>query len=273
MAKRRKNIQPIYPYNPLEENPAPTDEPAPVKNTHTRLLVCLAVFATACTVIFVAFVLQHITAHSHSRNENNALRQMAVRFDVGSDTYMPSPVLATHIHAFDALMREINPNFVCWIRIEGTRIDYPVVRAQDNERYLTLTFTGTYNENGAVFMDYRNTGDFVPHLIIYGHNTRYGTMFSDLHRFLCAQFLAQHNTISLIINGEVVEYKIFCARRTDIYDPAFFLDFTEAGAFHDFLARINAPENAVQILTLSTCVSGNNINERVLVQGALIRKE
>ncbi|MCL2204696.1 MAG: sortase [Defluviitaleaceae bacterium] len=234
-------------------------------------VACLALLTTACTVVFFVIAAGYMRELNTARGENDALRQMAAAMEAEVvptyEVLRLSDIL--HVSAFDLMMSEINPDFVCWIRIEGTRIDYPVVRGRDNEQYLHLTFTGTYNAHGAVFMDYRNIGDFVPHIIIYGHHTRHGNMFSDLHRFLDGDFKRENPIITLIVNDRLVKYEIFSARRTDVNDPAFFLDFGEAGAFHDFVRATGAPPDALQILTLSTCVSAGDDDERVIVQGAL----
>ena len=177
-----------------------------------------------------------------------------------------SPAIAE----FDLMMLEINPDFVCWIYIHGTNVDYPVVRAKNNEKYLDLTFFGERNRHGAIFMDYRNVGEFVPHIIIYGHNTRDGSKFGSLRYFLEDDFLQNYPIITITTNGRIVKYKIFSARLTDVYDPAYFLDFSEPGSFRAFLERIDAPPDASQIITLSTCVSRGRDYERLIVQGALI---
>jgi len=269
MRKKKRIITPIYPYNPLEDSgdvmPAPA--PAPIKKAMPRWIVVSAGLATVCTVVFLVLVWQAAHTWQVARVEYDALRELAAYITATHPAPPASPV--PHVSAFDRMMMDINPHFIGWIRIEGTRIDYPVVRAQNNEQYLSLTFQGQHNEHGAIFMDYRNVGDFVPHIIIYGHNTRYGNMFSDLHLFLDADFLARYSFITLLVNDRVVVFDIFSARRTDVHDPAFFLDFSEAGAFDGFLYRIGAPADAAQIVTLSTCVSGRNPNERVIVQGVL----
>jgi len=272
MAKKKRVITPIYPYDPLADNhdESAVEEVAEIKKTNRVndfAFISLAVFATACTLFFFTFAIQMLRSYRISGEEYNELRYLAAAVEAEADIQPPAPAL--HISALDMMMSEINADFICWIRIEGTRIDYPVVRAGDNETYLHLTFAGTENAHGAIFMDYRNFGDFVPHIIIYGHNTRHGNMFTDLHRFLDTDFKARHPYITIIVNDRIVRYEIFSARRTDVYDPAFFLDFSEAGAFHAFLGRINAPEDAAQVITLSTCVSAGNDAERMVVQGVL----
>ena len=173
------------------------------------------------------------------------------------------------LSAFDTEMRGINPDYICWITIGGTEVDYPVVRGADNEKYLHTSFYGEENVYGALFMDYRCVGDDVPHIIIYGHNSRHGDMFGGLRHFLDALYLAQHPVIILVVNERVVEYEIFSARKTDITDPAYFLDFSAPGSFRAFAERNGAPPDAAQILTLSTCVSGDNKDEMVVIKAAL----
>ena len=170
---------------------------------------------------------------------------------------------------FHFQMREINPDFVAWITIEGTNIDYPVVRGRDNIRYLNTSFLGEENRFGTLFMDYRNVGAFIPHIIIYGHNTQDGSKFSELLLLLDDNFMRENNTIILWLNGRALPFTIFSARVTDIHDPAYFLDFNEPNAFYDFLLRNNAPPDARQIITLSTCVDGAVNNVRMVVQGVL----
>ena len=56
--------------------------------------------------------------------------------------------------AFKELL-EINPETVGYIRIEGTKIDYPVVKGKDNDYYLDHDFYGEESKSGTIMMDYR----------------------------------------------------------------------------------------------------------------------
>ncbi|MCL2699514.1 MAG: class B sortase [Defluviitaleaceae bacterium] len=220
------------------------------------IFVCCLALVTVITVIVSAAIV-----FTYINDLNEMRRQHASLLDLAEE-------VAPSISEFDIRMRLINPDYICWIRIEGTDIDYPVVRGADNYKYLDTSFYGEENQFGTLFMDYRCVGEYVPHIIIYGHNTRYGDMFSELHKFLDARFLAEHSIITVKVNDRIVEYEIFSARKTDVSDPAYHLDFSAPGSFRAFAERTGAPSDAKQIITLSTCVSGDNADERVVVQGA-----
>ncbi|MBR4182573.1 MAG: class B sortase, partial [Lachnospiraceae bacterium] len=70
-----------------------------------------------------------------------------------------------------------NTDFVGWISIEDTDIDYPVMQTEEAEGqfYLDHSFYRSSDKNGTLFMDVRN--DFInrdTNLIIYGHNMKSG---------------------------------------------------------------------------------------------------
>jgi sortase B len=195
------------------------------------------------------------------------------------------------ISPFDAHWNELNSDFAGWLRIDGTNIDFPVVRGSNNTEYLNTTFSGEENMLGAIFMDYRSVEDS-PHIIIYGHqlgdisgNT---VLFGTLINFLDTEYLTARPYILFLENGELHQFEIFSARATDIYDPAYQINFNTPDSFETFLEKIGAPtaetqniahidigalqietpKVPVRIITLSTCIGADNDN-RMIVQGIL----
>ena len=74
---------------------------------------------------------------------------------------------------------EINPDTVGYLKIDGTAIDYPVVKGKDNDYYLTHDFYGEKSKSGSVMMDCNcvvspdgNSGN----MVLYGHNMAVGTL-------------------------------------------------------------------------------------------------
>ncbi|MCL2828132.1 MAG: class B sortase [Oscillospiraceae bacterium] len=163
---------------------------------------------------------------------------------------------------------EINPDFVGWIQVNGTAVDYPVVRGADNELYLHTTFTGTNNASGAIFMDYRSIDGFdAPAAVLYGHNMRDGSMFASLHQFLDPEFTHQYSEIAIITaDGAPLVYRVFDAQLVSARDALFGLDFNDAGVVGEFFGVSSAD----RILVLSTCESGSNRDWRLVVFAVLV---
>ncbi|MCL2279543.1 MAG: class B sortase, partial [Oscillospiraceae bacterium] len=215
------------------------------------LIIAVIIFGSV-TLITALVVVASISAHRESTAEFEHLRNVAIGLEPSGN----AEFTAAPSGSLDAEMRAINPDFVGWLKIDGTYVDYPVVRGEDNVRYLTTSFTGERNPNGALFMDFRNINiKTTPHLIIYGHNAPQGGLFSELHRLLDSSFLAENDIIALQVGDEILEFTIFDARLTDITDYAYHLDFSYARAFQRFADRIDAPLRALQIITLSTCTN------------------
>ena len=240
------------------------------KATKTAALIISVVLFGIIAMITTIFVVAHLSSLRASDAEYEYLREVAG--DVESET---GEFVGAHLSALDQEMLQINPDYVCWIRIDGTNVDHPVVRGSDNARYLNTSFIGEDNIAGAIFIDYRNVGeivdfwsdDFLQHIVIYGHNLQRGGMFSDLRKLLNDQYLEEYNTITLIVNDEVLEFEIYSARLTSIHDPAYYHDFGDSHSFPRFANRVDAPLKATQIITLSTCTRSGNDDARLVVQG------
>jgi sortase B len=162
----------------------------------------------------------------------------------------------------------INGDFIGWINA-ANRIDYPVVRGADNERYINTTFFGSQNTAGTIFMDYRHARGFDESVVIlYGHRTRDGSMFTELENYLDSDFMRRNPNISITNrDGRRFSYTVFAAKITDAWDVSYttgIFDTTRASEVFP-----NAPQNAIRFLLLSTCTRGSNEDERLLVFAAL----
>jgi len=152
---------------------------------------------------------------------------------------------------------EINPDYAGWISVNGTEIDYPIVRGADNEAYLDTLFSGGRNPSGTVFMDYRCLDGFKgPVCVLYGHNMRDGSMFAVLKRYLDPEFMESHDAITVTApDGEILGYRIYDAALTDKWDMAY-----SPGSVDDTDRRL---------LILSTCISGTDSDSRLLIYSEL----
>ena len=97
-------------------------------------------------------------------------------------------------HNIPALIA-VNGDCIGWLSIDGTSISYPVMHTPpDPQKYLRRSFYGQYSQSGVPFLDGR-CSTVGGNLIIYGHNMKNGTMFSDLKKYVNIEFLNTHRTV------------------------------------------------------------------------------
>ena len=143
---------------------------------------------------------------------------------------------------------EQNADCIGWIFIDGTNINYPVMHTPDNpQKYLRLSFEKKYSQSGVPFLDGRcslQDGN----LIIYGHNMKNGTMFSDLKKYLDTDFREAHKKIEFQTADGVFLFEVIDVMRTNISDERY--------------NQINSTDG--RTLLLSTCY-GSAKSDRLLI--------
>lgn len=167
---------------------------------------------------------------------------------------------------------EKNQDFIGWLSIEDTNINYPVMYTpKDPQHYLRKNFDGDYDIGGMLFVDYRCTFDpSSTDTIIYGHHMNNGTMFGPLMDFQDIDYLKEHTTVTFDTIYRGGTYKIFAAFQAAAYDDDSntfkYYDFINAETEEDlnnYLDNIkalslyydedNAPVFGDEIITMSTC--------------------
>lgn len=114
--------------------------------------------------------------------------------DTETETSAEPTEQSTTEHNVPALIA-VNGDCIGWLSIDGTNISYPVMHTpSDPQKYLRRNFYGKYSQSGVPFLDGRCDLQSI-NLIIYGHNMKNGTMFSDLKRYLDRDFLNAHRTV------------------------------------------------------------------------------
>ena len=149
-----------------------------------------------------------------------------------------------------ALITE-NADCIGWLSIDGTNISYPVMHTpSDPQKYLRRNFYGKYSQSGVPFLDGRCDLQS-SNLIIYGHNMKNGTMFSDLKRYVDRDFLNAHRTVKFETTDGVQTFIVTEALKTNTSD-----------AWYDRIAA----EDGRQLI-LSTCY-GSGKDGRLLIIAA-----
>lgn len=163
-----------------------------------------------------------------------------------------------------------NNDFVGWIKIDGTEIDYPVVQGDGNDYYLSHNFEKERESRGTIFMDYLSDPDFgYMNTVIHGHNRLDDTVFSELPQYSDIAYYREHPVIEYNSRTEMHKWKIFAvfittASADEDNGYVFNYVYPDMGGlnFDGYMAEINkrtlyytdvdVNEND-RILTLSTC--------------------
>ena len=167
---------------------------------------------------------------------------------------------------------ERNNDFIGWLTIDNTVINYPVMQIEgDNSYYLSHSFDKDSDNNGTLFVDGRN--DVVNrdvNIIIYGHNMRSGNMFGGLKSYLDEDYMLLHQMIQFDTIYETGTYKVVGVGLSEVEyqdDDAFryynFLDAADEDEFEYYIDELKQlivvgdmdVEYGDELLTLSTCNS------------------
>ena len=176
---------------------------------------------------------------------------------------------------------ELNHDFVGWITIQGTDIDYPVVQNEVNDYYLTHDFFGEENKNGQIILD-TFCDPYTPsyNLVISGHNMRNESMFSKLvkyfrykedwrkHKFVQFDTLMEERTYVVLAAFYAVDYAVYDDGFRYNADIQYRVDadlwLAEVHANQLYNTGIEA-EFGDEFLTLTTCNSQRRKNGRFVV--------
>ncbi len=182
-----------------------------------------------------------------------------------------------HLHKRNLVpLFEANPDFIGWINVLGTKVDYPVVYTPyEPQKYLRMNFEGEYAMSGVPFLEgTRELSD--GHIIIYGHNMKNGTMFSDLTKYTEKSYFDEHRFFEFETLEGLRTYEIFSVAMLKSNDSWYYFNSTEnEEAFLEFVDYISEKslyktETEIifgkQILTLSTCY-GKSDDDRIIIVG------
>jgi sortase B len=164
-----------------------------------------------------------------------------------------------------------NKDFIGWLTIDGTKIDYPVMQTMsDEEYYINRDFDGNYSSSGTLFVDtssdIEKPSDVV---LIYGHNMKAGNMFHGLLDYEDEDYYQEHKYIEFDTIYGSGTYVVIAAFRDQIYDESYtgikyyeFFDAKDADEFDEYVSyckartSYNISETASygdKLICLSTC--------------------
>lgn len=176
-------------------------------------------------------------------------------------------------------LKKKNPDTVGWIKVDGTKVNYPIVQTTDNKYYLNHSFNKSKNSGGWVYADFRaNFTEFGKNTIIYAHNLTNRTMFGSLvetqksywytnsnNRYIKIS-TPTSNTVWAIFSTYTIEPTIdYLKTNFEINNFNDFINTMKSRSIYNF--GIEVTEND-KILTLSTCNDAGT--KRIVVQAKMV---
>ncbi len=248
------------------------------------LVIALSVF------IFSAYKLISIYSEYHKGDkEYDSIAEGAIEIlDSQENEELEEEVSRPKAHQtlsvdFDKL-KKTNKDTVAWIQFdEPERISYPVVKGEDNDKYLHTTFEGKKNSSGTLFVDANNSGEFADrNTFIYGHNMKNGSMFGQLRKYKTKEYYEQNPYFYIYTpEGKEVKYQIFAVsvvEDTSRSYTRFYNNDEEYLDYLNYLKSIAGYDTGVEltvdskIVSLSTCTNVSE-TQRLLVHGVKISEK
>lgn len=107
-------------------------------------------------------------------------------------------------------IQALNIDVVGVVRIDGTRIDYPVMYTEEMEYYINRDFNGKDSVYGSIFLDSASHSGS-SNTIMYGHHMRNGAMFGELDKYIDPEYAKSHSVIKYISGDRVELYQVAAA--------------------------------------------------------------
>ena len=219
-----------------------------MRTRNKPVLIFFCLLLSAAAVLAGVNIYSELKKQQKEKDDFAAVSQIAEPAVTAAQTESEPTEQPAAERNIQALIAE-NADCIGWLSIDGTNISYPVMHTpSDPQKYLRRNFYGKYSQSGVPFLDGRCDIQST-NLIIYGHNMRNGTMFSNLKRYMDGDFLNAHRTVKFETADGVQTFTVAEVRRTNTADP-----------WYD---RIDAEDG--RHLILSTCYGSGKDGRRLII--------
>lgn len=199
------------------------------------IIICALVFATSGYMLF-----DYVLENKEVEKKYDTLRQETAT--VETDLY--EDMLPIYQDMYNK-----NSDFVAWLRVYNTKIDYPVMQTpNDEEYYIRRNFEKERSSAGCLFAAAHSNLDTPSDTItIYGHNMKIGSMFGKLREYEDPEYLIDHNYIRLDTLKQRFTYEICAVFKVSVaYDENMnipfayhsLIDFPGEDAYNEYMAKV-----------------------------------
>ncbi len=183
-------------------------------------------------------------------------------------------------------LKEINKDVYGWIKIDGTNINYPIMKPDSEANrsfYLDHTITGDYMVCGSVYADYRTYPRLLDNnnIVLYAHNMNNGSMFNNVMLFL-EKDVFESKLIEVITFDGIYTYEPFAIFETNSsyqYFRTYFESDEDFVAFCEEMQSKSLYNKGItftgedRVITFSTCTNNYTATGRYAMHARLIKVE
>ena len=245
------------------------------KSVTTKIILCCLLAVFVGTAGFSAYkIITIMKDYQEGEKEYQGIADMAIK---NTETIPDFPVRedeSPYLNIDYDVLYSKNSDYVGWIYIADSQVNYPIMYSKDNMNYSHASFEQTYLYAGSIFMDYRNSmdmSDFVT--VIYGHHMKNGSMFGQISRYKDVDWLEGHPYIEIYLKDKIYIYRVFSFHQTkatsDVYTFRYgndaekreHINMLKQHSWYDIPVDVTPND---KIITLSTCVKAEGLDRWVL---------
>ena len=243
-----------------------------------RILPVITLLFAAVMLFSAGMIIKETDEHRQDISEFEKLEDLITESEqpVTNNENTAEPKSTQSLRNLAPLFKQ-NEDCLGWISIPDTSVNYPIMYTpQQPEKYLHRNFEGEYSVSGVPFLEGTSSLNDT-NLIIYGHNMKNSTMFSDVTKYRKKDFCEKKPYVEFETKDGLKCYGVFavvCVKKTDDWYKFSYAENEEQ--YRDKITEIKkrslydtgiVPGYGQQLITLSTCY-GNAKDDRIIVIGA-----
>ena len=246
--------------------------------TNTILVLAIAVFLFSSYKLYTIY-----SEYNKGDKEYESIIEEVITLETSEEKDESKTETKTVFKVDFEKLQSMNKEVVGWIRFDKPeKISYPIVQAEDNDKYLKRTVEGKKNTAGSIFMDAYNASNFTDkNTFIYGHNMKNGSMFGQLRKYKSIDFYKENPFFYIYTpDGKETKYQVYAVcivEDTSKSYTKFYADDNEYLKYLEYIKSISRYDTGIevtaqsQLISLSTCTNVTE-TQRLLVHGVKVEE-
>ena len=233
-------------------------EPKRAKKSKKKLVIVLVIIFAIIFLASLSYLIYYFVTTGKAKGEIKEVQEyMSITEEVTDE----------QVEKLRNMQNE-NEDIKAWIKIEDTKINYPVLQGDDNEYYLDHNYKHEKSKYGSIFLKDKSVID--------------EEMFAGLMKYTDKDYYENHKTITFVTDKEVREYEILAAFKSRVfykkeknvfryYDGINFENEEEFNDYVENVKKIQLYDTGItanygeQLLTMITCEYSQENGRMVVV--------